>query len=569
MENDTATMAENARVPDAEVDSAPDILHDTETTTPNVQREISTLDAVKYLLIRLRPHAKLARPHVLTLLYGLVFLSTMFMGLSSAYKESSKHIESHLEIARDESFGLFLAYSADLDLDDRLDKVLNTQLSNNSPESYEDCLVRGLQVADQQLLGRAYHGWDTVHKTFDWALVNCGRLHHVPQLSQPTVHHASPKRWAQTTYRARRITEKTRTLITHQITSFQTWLSKHTGARSLKTPEPARTETPRYPRPGSTEHTTRFLSLGFVLKCDKLSSCHLMYTPSVHEPSHKARISSDCIQVAESLAEVTSLRKAYDLRRFKQHLMAWIATSLFGLGLVTSYSYLIFVIWTCDELRHWLISEAPDFLCLAGTQLAAAYLANCEYKSNQGSPRHNDFVLSVVTAVLPLLSAVILGFVGSLHQERANPIKGLCRVSRDALADLRDPEKYPYVLVEGRVILRPTSPTSPAQAPSALASPPVAPTPPPVDPARPLSPLAGLLAALILSLEVMVEYHSFTVHYEPEDGTEAESQVEVWAEPENDPRIEQEVEAALEREVELETQPEVDADDSEWAFVET
>jgi hypothetical protein len=506
MEDDTAMMAANARMLDTEVDNAPD------TTTSNAQREISTLDAVKHPLSRLHPHAKLARQYTFTLLVGLAIFSTIFALLSAGFNQSSKNVESRLQVARVEDLGLFVTNSRDGVLYGQLDKILDTQLSNVT-ESYEDCLVRGLQVADQQLFGRAYHRWDTVHKTFDWTLMNCGRLHHAPQLSQATVHQATNCR-------------------------------------------------------GSPEHTTRFLPLGFLLKCDKFSSCYLMYTPSVHEPSHKTRVTDECL--AKSMAKVCDLQKAYDLRRSMQCATARIATCHFGLGIISLYTYMIFAIWTCDELRHWLINEAPGLLFFAGMQLAAA--------PKQESPGDKDFLLWMVTMVPVLLSAITgctslphrVGDpidMGHIPHRVGNPIEGLCRVARDALADFRDPEKYPYVLVEGKVVTRPTSPTSPAQAPSPLASAPVAPTSPPVDPARPLSPLAGLLAALIISLGAIVEYHSLTVHYEP-NGTEAESQMEIGAEPENDPQSDPEAEAAIEREVERETKPDTNTDDSEWAFVD-
>jgi hypothetical protein len=155
MEDDTAMMAANARMLDTEVDNAPD------TTTSNAQREISTLDAVKHPLSRLHPHAKLARQYTFTLLVGLAIFSTIFALLSAGFNQSSKNVESRLQVARVEGLGLFVTNSRDGVLYGQLDKILDTQLSNVT-ESYEDCLVRGLQVADQQLFGRAYHRWDTV-----------------------------------------------------------------------------------------------------------------------------------------------------------------------------------------------------------------------------------------------------------------------------------------------------------------------------------------------------------------------------------------------------------------------
>jgi ABC-type uncharacterized transport system permease subunit len=391
MVNDNAAEAKSAKMRDTDMDTASDSVHIADATTSKAQQDISKLDVVKHLLGRLHPYAKLARPHIFAFLAGIVFLATILMALSTFLNGISRHLESGLQIARTESVALMDTKLREGILYGQLDKALDTQLNNNFTESYEDCLVRGLQMVDRQIFGLVYEKWDILHKTFDWTLVNCGRLHHLPQVPQPTVQQAALTPWAQTSYRARRIAEKTLTLISQKATSFRTWPSKHTSIRVLEVAKPARIETPRCCCISPPRYTDRVLPFGLILKCDQSSSCHLEYTPSVHEPSQMTEVSSD--RIAKSLRNFDELRKLYDYIRLIQSFMPWVITPLLGLEcfslLTSAFAFLVFAtiglietpMKAYDELLRRDLKEIIPLLFFAVAQFAMVNLASCEYES--------------------------------------------------------------------------------------------------------------------------------------------------------------------------------------------
>jgi hypothetical protein len=469
-----ANDKKSAKMHNTDMDTASDSIHIAEATTSNAQQRISKLDAVKHLISRLHPYAKLARPHIFALLAGIAFLATILMAFSTFLNGVSRNLESQLQVTRTESVALMDTNLRESILYSHLDKVLDTQL-NNFTESYEDCLFRGLQTVDQQMFGLVYQKWDIVHKTFNWTLVNCGRLHRSPQLPQPTVQQAALTRWAQTSYRARRIAEKTLTPISHQVTSFRTWLSKHTGIQILEVPKPAEIETPRCCCISPPRYTDRMLPFGFILKCDQSSSCHLEYTPSVHEPSRKTEVTS--YRIAKILRNLDGLRKYYDHIRLIQSFMPWVITPLLGLEcfilLISAIAVLIFAtigpVETSmraynESLRHDLKDILP-LLFFAAAHFAMVNLASCENEPKTRSPSHGDYDIVLAILVYMMLLAVAIVDPRPIR----NAIKGLLRVSHDALADFRDPEKNPYLFVNGKVLSKSTWLTSSAEPLSPLA----------------------------------------------------------------------------------------------------
>jgi hypothetical protein len=602
MANVTAAEAKSAKMRDTEIDTPPDSLPNAGTTMSNAQQEISKLDAVKHCLDRLHPHAKLAHPHIFVLLSSIGFLVTTLMVLSTVLNGVSRHLESRLDVARTEGVALMDTNLREGILYGQLEKVLGTQLNNSFTESYEDCLVRGLQMADQQLFGLVYHNWDVLHQTFDWTLVNCGRLHHSPQLPQPPVQQAVLTRWALTSYRARRIAEKTLTLITHQMRSFNTRLSRHTGIHILEAPKPAQSETPQCCCIPPPRYTDRILPFGFILKCDQSSSCHLEYTPSVHEPNQKTEVSPE--HIAKRLRKVSELRKVYDHIRLMQIFMPWVIIPLFALQsyslfISTSVFLILTILSPVDKpkgpLREAMRRSLKETLPLMFfTVVQVVLVEGCEDQLKLGTHGREKIMTALLMAIAIALSAISAAVTIHDPSPIYNAFKSLLQVSRDALVDFRDPEKNPYTIVKDKVFLKPTSPASSAKPLSPLASPLEVATSSPADEARPLSPLAVALIVAQTNTQgksqaPLSQYHSYTVYYEsetePENKTDDESdnqapagpevELDTETEPEPEPRTESESEP--ESEHETDTVDYVDlasgitpttTDDPDWAVVD-
>jgi hypothetical protein len=99
----------------------------------------------------------------------------------------------------------------------RLDKVMDTHLSRNFIDTYDDCLVRGITEVDQQLFGLGFQYPAIRDPSIHWTVRECKRLLYTPQLWQPKAQRAF---WTRGTYRLRHITAKALNLIMHQASSL-------------------------------------------------------------------------------------------------------------------------------------------------------------------------------------------------------------------------------------------------------------------------------------------------------------------------------------------------------------
>ncbi|UPX17265.1 DNA-(apurinic or apyrimidinic site) lyase [Ascochyta rabiei] len=129
-----------------------------------------------------------SRPRILTLFVcasGLLFhLLGIDLGLRlmNGYTEPRLHrAEVQLQAANSDLFREQLIYS-------NLDRISGATLDRRYGENYEQCLARGLYLAEDAFLGLDLTQYPEVrNRTMEWATHNCGRLLHTPQLLRPEV----------------------------------------------------------------------------------------------------------------------------------------------------------------------------------------------------------------------------------------------------------------------------------------------------------------------------------------------------------------------------------------------
>jgi hypothetical protein len=252
----------------------------------------------------------LAAPHILVLVTCLAYIVATIMTFNIGLHNISMYLKPQVELAQ-----LELQVQRDIKyreqaLHIRLDEVVDTQLSRNFLETYEDCLARGLGAVDQQLFGLGFQYPDIRDRTIAWTMGNCKRLLYTPQLLHPRVQRAF---WTRGTYRLRHITEKTLNLIVHQASSFWTWWFMGLNASSsevtvsLLFPWHVKMDDRTRNDYGTPEHLK--MPFGFALQCESSSPCQLVYSQTISANVDKAFISDEAI--AESMRNFHQLYVAY------------------------------------------------------------------------------------------------------------------------------------------------------------------------------------------------------------------------------------------------------------------
>jgi hypothetical protein len=443
-----------------------------EATKSDVHQDVSEAKVRQHVRNRLHSHAKLAVPHLLVLLAGLAHLIATLVAFSIGLYDISGPLQSQLKVARLEAGAQCSMKYREEVLYVRLDEFRDTRLNNKYKETYEDCLARGLKLADQHLFGLGFQYADIRNQTIDWTVENCGRLHYTPQPSQPSVQQAALTHWAKTTYRARCIAEKTLTLITHHAKLFRAWLSKH-GVRSLKEPEPTLSGSRVSGGVASPRRTQ--MPFGFALQCDELSACRLVYAPSSGTPIDKVTVSNESI--AKSMLKVKDLLTVYTsisvVQNFITRILPWlIVQELFWLSawfLYTCYPQAVHFFSTrysayfsatkvneAPQARRFTQEEQYLALYVVVQLLTMAIHAVVVLVSGPESQATLVFGILLVTHGMILLSNYIVSAreifsIFTLYKT----IKSLCLVSYRVWTD---PEIWTDDFIGSRIVRRPAAP---------------------------------------------------------------------------------------------------------------
>ncbi|KAL1798309.1 hypothetical protein ACET3X_002346 [Alternaria dauci] len=163
----------------------------------------------------------------------------------------------------------------------RLDKLLSEQLSRGFMETHEDCLIRGLEKANDELFGLGFQYSDMRARIMEWTMDNCGRLQYTPQVvtQDPTPQQAVLTYWANMRYRSSRILEEA--LEAARLKARSIW-NRFLG--SIYVPnihalaEHISTSSDTGDTPSSIQSRPE-VPFGFALRCEPSQPCRLVYPP--------------------------------------------------------------------------------------------------------------------------------------------------------------------------------------------------------------------------------------------------------------------------------------------------
>ncbi|KAI8943229.1 hypothetical protein NX059_001251 [Plenodomus lindquistii] len=188
-------------------------------------------------------------------------------------------------------------------------------------ESYEQCLGRGLLVAERKVFQIGFQYPDIREDVMNWTEENCGRLIHSPQVVTSNKEQLVMKWWAKKAHQSRRILR----VVASSITRSTKWICSKSVGRIF--PRVARIcqESPLAEESKDLSNTVKtqlprpIMPFGFDLNCTTSPPCHLTY-------SRANPVSSD--KTAALPEMLTSLNHiAVKLRKMQNGLLSTSITS--------------------------------------------------------------------------------------------------------------------------------------------------------------------------------------------------------------------------------------------------
>ncbi|KAH7068144.1 hypothetical protein BKA63DRAFT_494807 [Paraphoma chrysanthemicola] len=292
---------------------------------------------------------KRARSHVLMFIASLAYVITVFAILSLGTQNLSHYLSPRLHDAQVELRALGNMKYREQMLYTRLDKLLSTQLSSRSMETYEDCLARSLDVANEQFFGLGFQYSEIRVPTIEWAVDNCARLLYTPQATSPvsTPQQVILTRWALGTYRARLIATKMCHMVLY---TWTRWVDKVHNRLLAIYPEPVdyQSDSEDYDLEPVPRHLGAKMPFGFALDCDGSSLCRPIYD----QLPDKVTVSNEIME--KSIRQVQELGQFCDKLDAFQHLMTSIVLIFvpFELLCLLAHSILNIYLFMTAPSRH-------------------------------------------------------------------------------------------------------------------------------------------------------------------------------------------------------------------------
>jgi len=234
---------------------------------------------------------KLSRafPRLLLFITCLTFIVTALSGINLGLLMGSKYIELKYKTAADKTNAHNTTLGAKTMLYSELDALVSHPLPRVFLESYEECLVRGLHVANYDLSGRCFEYEDMREKVVEWTTEACHRQKFTPQviIKAPTPKQRLEQHWADFQYRSIHTVETVVGCFKHFKQKMHRFyislnianvLEKGLGG-SKKDDEPSafQEDTVDIITNGAAFPAALF---GFQLDCEPSQPCRLTYTPS-------------------------------------------------------------------------------------------------------------------------------------------------------------------------------------------------------------------------------------------------------------------------------------------------
>ncbi|KAF1829620.1 hypothetical protein BDW02DRAFT_602389 [Decorospora gaudefroyi] len=220
-----------------------------------------------------------ARPRITLLFACVAYLMTALLALSIGSLNVSNIIYLRFERAQVQYQAQSSTLYQEKLLYTQLDTLLSSQLNRAFMETHEDCLVRALRQANDELFDIGLRYRDIREPVMEWAMDNCGRLQYTPQLvhEEPNPQQAVLTYWADLNYRSRQMVEHALGFVKHKAN----WMWSRFCSESFTQTVPAHVlhaspgENPGKPTPHG-KHLMQ-APFGFALSCEQPQPCRLVY----------------------------------------------------------------------------------------------------------------------------------------------------------------------------------------------------------------------------------------------------------------------------------------------------
>jgi hypothetical protein len=299
----------------------------------DIRRTITVTDPARRKAKRTK--IKIARSRLLLILACLAYIVTVFTTLGMGLQDISQYLKPRLQHARIELSSLGSARFQEQKVSMQLEELLGTRLGHGYRfgEKYEDCLVRGLQTANQKFDGLGFQYPDVRQQSMEWTTDNCKQLIYVPQPMQLSlIQQFQLTPWASATYRARRIFETTIDVVALGWKRLATVL----GIRPAKiAPKPADACAPARKHNLFPVHTR--MPFGFELDCSGTDLCRLTY-PRTSAAADHISVSRD--ELVKNIRRVDTLSRFCCNVSYYQSFMASLALLFTALMVLPAVSYL-------------------------------------------------------------------------------------------------------------------------------------------------------------------------------------------------------------------------------------
>lgn len=225
-----------------------------------------------------KPHTSMVQqiaPRALLLFVCFAYLAISAMTIDIGLSAISKHLERRVEKAEVQLKAAMDDRYREKVLYHRLDTIISTPLNRGFMETYEECLVRGLQTANSQM---SVSGWtdyaDIRNQTIEWTTQNCGRLLYTPQIMEPSAQHVISVYLVSVCRHSHQVVVRTLEFIKQRTRLVLNWWYGQGYIDVAAVEEKGNSSVQDTRRP----HTK--IPFGFDLQCDASLPCRLMYPPS-------------------------------------------------------------------------------------------------------------------------------------------------------------------------------------------------------------------------------------------------------------------------------------------------
>ncbi|KNG45784.1 dna glycosylase [Stemphylium lycopersici] len=236
------------------------------------------------------------------LVYFVTVLATFQVGVAIV----SNVVSPQYERVKDQLHAHSSALHKERIIHSRLEAVLASQLKRGFMDTHEDCLVRGLEKADHELLGLGFRYPDVRDQVVEWTMENCGRLQFVPQvvIEEPTTQEAVLTYWATVSYRALNFAEKAVGFVKQKFGWMWACLRSSSPPSDVSRVEGitanANMSTSEQILP---ERTLPQVPYGFVLGCGPGQPCRLFYPDELAARFDQAKVSPEFLAQLKSRTE--------------------------------------------------------------------------------------------------------------------------------------------------------------------------------------------------------------------------------------------------------------------------